>query len=41
MFRCVPKEVFGSKYILIVGSKRYIVIDEGDQNIIKQMRIEK
>ena len=29
MFRSVPKEVFGSKYILIIGSKRYIVIDEG------------
>ena len=35
MFTCVPIEVFGSKYILITGSKRYIVIDEGDQNVIK------
>ena len=41
MFTCVPIEVFGSKYILIIGSKRYIVIDEGDQNVIKWMRIEK
>ena len=41
MFICVPKEVFGSKYILIIGSTRYIVIDEGDQNVIKWMRIEK
>ena len=41
MFRSVPKEVFGSKYILIISSKRYIVIDEGDQNVIKWMRIEK
>ena len=32
---------FGSKYILIIGSKRYTVIDEGDQNVIKWMRIEK
>ena len=41
MFICVPKGVFGSKYILIIDSKRYIVIDEGDQNVIKWMRIEK
>ena len=41
MFRWVPKEVFGSKYILIIGSKSYIVIDEGDKNVIKWMRIEK
>ena len=41
MFMCVPIEVFGSKYILIIGSKRYIAIDEGDQNGIKWMRIEK
>ena len=35
MFRCAPKEVFESKDILIIGNKRYIVIDEGDQNVIK------
>ena len=41
MLICVVIEVFGRKYILIIGSKWYIVIDESDQNIIKQMRIEK
>ena len=38
---CVVIEVFQRKYILIIGSKWYIVIDESDQNVIKQMRIEK
>ena len=41
MFPYIPIEVFGKQYILIIGSKRYIVSHEGDQNIIKWMRIEK
>ena len=41
MFPYIPIEVFGRQNILIIGSKKYIVSHEGDQNIIKQMRIEK
>ena len=41
MFPYIPIEVFGRHFILIIGSKRYIVSHEGGQNIIKQMRIEK
>ena len=41
MLICVVIEVFGRKYILIIGSKWYIVIDESDAKVIKWMRIEK
>ena len=36
---CVVIEFFGRKYILIIGSKQYIVIDESDAKVIKWMRI--
>ena len=41
MLICVVTEVFGRKYILIIDSKWYILIDESDAKIIKWMRIEK
>ena len=41
MLICVVIEVFGRKYILIIGSNQYTVIDESDAKVIKQMRIEK
>ena len=41
MSKCINIKISGLGYVLIIGSKRYIVSHEGDHNVTKQMRIEK